>query len=215
MARLTGQDPNNVSTLVNQDILGNYKNKDEITSFYNMAQHADNKGKRSSPNNYIKATLKDPKNYPLTVQLNSLVTKVLFSNVNNATASSLPTAIGVEVLQGGSMYKADPKHVPGAKPPAPTTFKAKREVIVSGGAFNSPQILKLSGIGPADELKKFKIPVIKDLPGVGERLSDNYEGSVLALGKVPVDSGLITMMFRTPSAPTKKRNIFTWCGAFR
>lgn len=211
MARLTGQDPNNVSTLVNQDILGNYKNKDEITSFYNMAQHADNKGKRSSPNNYIKATLKDPKNYPLTVQLNSLVTKVLFSN--NAAASSLPTAIGVEVLQGGSMYKADPKHVPGAKVP-PTTFTAKREVIVSGGAFNSPQILKLSGIGPADELKKFKIPLIKDLPGVGERLSDNYEGSVLALGKVPVDSGLITMMFRTPSAPTKKRNIFTWCGAF-
>ncbi|KAH8885554.1 alcohol oxidase, partial [Thozetella sp. PMI_491] len=210
MARLTGQDPNDVANLANRDILGDYKNKDEITSFYNMAQHSDNQGKRSSPNNYIKATLKDPKKYPLTVQLNSFVTKVLFAN---ATAGAAPAAIGVEVMQGGSSYKADPKHVAGTKGPL-VKFTAKREVIVSGGAFNSPQILKLSGIGPADELKKFSIPLIKDLPGVGERLADNYEGSLLGLSKVPVDGGLITMMFRTPSAPTKKRNIFTWCGVF-
>jgi choline dehydrogenase len=51
-------------------------------------------------------------------------------------------------------------------------------VILSGGVYNSPQILKLSGIGPAAELKKFGIKVIKNLPGVGTNLQDHYEISV-------------------------------------
>ncbi len=84
---------------------------------------------------------------------------------------------------------------------------------MSGGAFNSPQILKLSGIGPADELKKFNISVVKDLPAVGENLADNYEGSLLALGQAPMEGGLMALIFKTPSAP-KNRNIMTWCGAF-
>ncbi|KAK3346848.1 hypothetical protein B0T25DRAFT_625091 [Lasiosphaeria hispida] len=213
MAELTGQDPDAVGTLVNSDILGDYKNRDEISSFYNMVSHADSQGKRSSPNNYIRATLADPAKYPLTLKLHTLVTKVLFTNSTGGMANAPPRAIGVEVMEGESVYKADPKHVAGTKGPVSQIF-ANREVIISGGAFNSPQILKLSGIGPREELEKFKIPVIKDLPGVGERLADNYEGSILALGNVPVDSGLITLIFRTPSAPTKNRNIFTWCGAF-
>jgi choline dehydrogenase len=193
---------------VNKDILGNYPNKDQTSSFYSMAQHMTPQGKRSSPNNYIKATLADPKKYPLTVQLNSLVTKVLFSNV-----SGIPTATGVEVLQGQSLYRADPRYeAPNDKTAKVTKFTATREVIISGGAFNSPQILKLSGIGPAEELSKFNIPVIKDLPGVGEGLADNYEGSLLALGKAPTGGGLITLLFKTPSA--KERNIFAWCGVF-
>lgn len=52
---------------------------------------------------------------------------------------------------------------------------AKREVILSGGAINSPQLLKLSGIGPADELKQHNIPVVVDLPGVGENLQDHLD----------------------------------------
>jgi choline dehydrogenase len=174
-----------------------------------MVQHADRNGKRSSPNNYIRATLKDPKKYPLTVQLNSLVTKVLFS-----ANSTTPTAIGVEVLSGPSMYRADTKHKPSMKGQV-TRIMANKEVIVSGGVFNSPQILKLSGVGPAAELKKFNIPVVRDLPGVGENLGDNYEASFLALGQSPFGAapGLITILFKTPSAP-KNRNIFAWCGAF-
>ncbi len=52
---------------------------------------------------------------------------------------------------------------------------AAREVIVAGGAINSPQILMLSGIGPADELRRLDLPVIADRPGVGENLQDHIE----------------------------------------
>ena len=207
LAGLIGLNSSRTAEIANTDILGDVPNKDTVSSLYSMVQHADKAGNRSSPNTYIHATLNDPKKYPLTVKVNSLVTKVLFSN------GTVPAATGVEVMQGKSIYKADPRFVAGTKGPL-VEYAAKREVIVSGGAFNSPQILKLSGVGPAAELKKFNIPVVKDLPGVGERLADNYEGSLLALGKSPIGGSLLTAIFRTKSAPTSKRNIFTWCGAF-
>jgi choline dehydrogenase len=50
---------------------------------------------------------------------------------------------------------------------------AKREVIVSGGAFNSPQLLQLSGIGPRDVLEKANVAVVHELPGVGANLQDH------------------------------------------
>ena len=207
LARLTGQDPSKVGTLVDRDILDQDPNRDQISSFYSLAQHRDQYARRSSPNNYVRATLKDPRKFPLTVQLNTLVTKVLFSN-NSAT----PTAVGVEIMSGPSMYKADPRYQPGTKGPL-SQILANKEVIVSGGAFNTPQILKLSGIGPAEELKKFKIPLVKDLPGVGENMGDNYEASLLGIGKGRMGAlGFSTIIFKTPSAP-KDRNIFAWCGA--
>jgi choline dehydrogenase len=53
--------------------------------------------------------------------------------------------------------------------------RAAREVILSGGAINSPQLLLLSGIGPADEIGRHGIRVIHDLPGVGRNLQDHLE----------------------------------------
>ena len=53
--------------------------------------------------------------------------------------------------------------------------KAGREVILAGGPVNSPQLLMLSGIGPAAELARHGIPVLHDLPGVGENLQDHLE----------------------------------------
>ncbi len=54
------------------------------------------------------------------------------------------------------------------------TVEANKEVILSAGAYNSPQILMLSGVGDGDELKKHNIPVAKHLPGVGKGLKDHY-----------------------------------------
>lgn len=208
LASLLGQDPTKIADLVNTDILADVPNRDQISSIYSMVSHADTAGNRSGPNSYIRATLNDPANYPLTLKLETLVTKVLFSNT-----SGTPTAIGVEAMQGRSLYRADPRYKNGTTGPV-VQYMANKEVIVSGGTFNSPQILKLSGIGPADELQKFNITVIKDLPGVGENLADNYEGSLLALGQSPIGGTTLTAMFRTENAPTPDRNIFTWCGAF-
>ncbi|MAI48681.1 MAG: choline dehydrogenase [Hyphomicrobiaceae bacterium TMED74] len=53
-------------------------------------------------------------------------------------------------------------------------IKTSREVIVSGGSVNSPQLLQISGIGPAEHLKSIGVPVVHDLPGVGANLSDHY-----------------------------------------
>ena len=52
---------------------------------------------------------------------------------------------------------------------------ARRELIVSAGSINSPQLLKLSGVGPAAELPALGIPVVRDLAGVGENLQDHLE----------------------------------------
>ena len=56
---------------------------------------------------------------------------------------------------------------------------AARDVILAGGAFNTPQLLMLSGIGPRAELEAHGIPVRVDLPGVGRNLQDRYEVGVV------------------------------------
>jgi choline dehydrogenase len=57
--------------------------------------------------------------------------------------------------------------------------KASREVILCGGAFNTPQLLMLSGIGPRDVLEPLGIPVRIELPRVGRNLQDRYEIGVV------------------------------------
>ena len=52
-------------------------------------------------------------------------------------------------------------------------LKAKKEVVISAGAIGSPQILLLSGIGPKAHLQSVGVPVVKDLPGVGQNLQDH------------------------------------------
>lgn len=105
----------------------------------------------------------------LTIELDALVTKVLFDDKNRA--------IGIEYLKGERLYQAHAK--PSDQPGESKTVHASREVILAGGAFNTPQILMLSGIGPKDELKKHGIDVRVDLPGVGENLQDRYEVGVV------------------------------------
>ncbi len=64
--------------------------------------------------------------------------------------------------------------------------RARREVILCGGPINSPQLLKLSGVGPARELMQHGIPLVHDLPGVGENLQDHLEFYFQVACKEPV-----------------------------
>ena len=107
------------------------------------------------------------KRYPdrLQLRLNTLVTKILLEPDG--------TASGVECQHAPHLYRADP-NASAADAPS-VQYHARREVILCGGAFNTPQLLMLSGIGPADELKSHDIPVAVDLPGVGTNLQDRYE----------------------------------------
>ncbi|KAK8051620.1 hypothetical protein PG993_003005 [Apiospora rasikravindrae] len=135
---------------------------------------------RSSPRDlvYKVATAKNPdgsKKYMLDIATNTLVTKVNFD-----TTDERPKATGVDYLYGESLYRADPRASLTEDGGVPGSVSASREVILSAGTFNTPQILKLSGVGPADELEKFDIPVIKNLPGVGTNLQDRYELGVTA-----------------------------------
>jgi choline dehydrogenase len=71
-------------------------------------------------------------------------------------------------------------------------FRAEREVILCGGAYNSPQLLMLSGIGPAELLTMLQIPVVADLPAVGENLQDHPGSGWLWTHDEPVS--LLTAM---------------------
>jgi choline dehydrogenase len=66
------------------------------------------------------------------------------------------------------------RYAKGGRGGAPVEVRAHKEVILSGGAYNSPQLLQLSGIGPAPLLQSLGIPVRHALPGVGEGLQDHY-----------------------------------------
>ncbi|KAJ1325371.1 choline dehydrogenase [Microdochium nivale] len=69
------------------------------------------------------------------------------------------------------------------------TIKARKEVIVSGGAFKSPQLLMVSGVGPRAQLEPLGIPVVKDLPGVGQNMWDHIMfGPSYAINMPTLDS---------------------------
>ena len=70
----------------------------------------------------------------------------------------------------GVVYRKDGKE---------ETARASREVLLSGGAINSPQLLMLSGIGPADHLRSHGIAVAADVPGVGQHLQDHLDAATL------------------------------------
>jgi choline dehydrogenase len=135
----------------------------------NIPQYTGN-GRRRGPRDLIRETAAALPNN-LIVKTHTLVTRVLFNGT---------TAIGVEYLEGARLYRADPQAgAQGSEPGPRKTMLAAREVILAGGAFNSPQLLKLSGIGPADELMSHGIRPIVNLPGVGENLQDRYEVGVV------------------------------------
>ncbi len=97
----------------------------------------------------------------LTVKTQAQATRLLFDN-NRVS--------GIAYTQNGRPQQAN----------------ARREVILCGGAINSPQLLLLSGIGPGDHLQTMGIPVLVDLPGVGQNLQDHLDVPVAVAAREPV-----------------------------
>ena len=111
----------------------------------------------STARGYLKPARRRPN---LTVMSNALATRVVFDGRR---------AVAVEYRQGG----------------ATRTVRAKGEIILSGGAFNSPQLLQLSGVGPAALLREHGIAVVADMPGVGADLQDHYQARFNYRGTEP------------------------------
>ena len=106
------------------------------------------KGERASVSKHYLLPAKSRKN--LNIFTNSFVEKILFEG---------RTAIGIEVKINNITKK----------------FYANKEIILSGGSINSPQLLMLSGVGPEKDLKDLGINIVKNLPGVGKNLQDHLE----------------------------------------
>jgi len=109
----------------------------------------------------------------VTVKTRALVTRVLFEGRR---------AVGVEYAHG----RGKPQRVRAG------------EVVLCGGAINSPQLLQLSGVGNAAELSALGIPVVHDLPGVGENLQDHLEVYVQYACKQPVSMQPYLAKWRAP-----------------
>lgn len=107
---------------------------------------------------YLHPALKRPN---LQAQTHALVTRILFEGKQ---------AVGVEYRHGDNTSKV----------------MAQRGVILSGGAVNSPQLLMLSGIGDGNHLQAFGIPVVVDLPGVGQNLQDHLAMMVAYEARQPI-----------------------------
>ncbi len=101
----------------------------------------------------------------LHIEFDALATRVLLDDAD--------VARGVAYRKGARLYRAHA--TPSESDGEACEVRATREVVLCGGAFNSPQLLMLSGIGPADELRAHGIDVRVDLPGVGRNLQDRYE----------------------------------------
>jgi choline dehydrogenase len=118
----------------------------------------------------------------LTVKAETLVQRILFDRER---------AVAVEATSGGEMF----------------TIEA-REIILCGGAINSPQLLLLSGVGPEDHLNQLNVEIVRDLPGVGQNLRDHPSCFLLYRTDVNTDDPLapaiqVGLRYTTPGSPAR------------
>ena len=133
------------------------------------------------------------------VRTKALATRILFEGRR---------AVGVTFLRGG----------------VEETVLARCEVILAGGAINTPQLLKLSGIGPAAELRAHGLEIVRDLPGVGENLQDHLEFYFQMACKEPITlfsstgtlaKGLVGLRWLLRKDGLGATNHFESCGFIR
>jgi choline dehydrogenase len=138
---------------------------------------ATRKGRRNGARERIRAV---KEKYPdrLTIRMKTLATRVILDGDQRA--------VGVECWEGENLYRADPSATEAPKYER-KEYRCAREVILAGGAFNTPQLLMLSGVGPKEHLEDPKIGIEcrVDRPGVGSNLQDRYEVGVVSEMKKP------------------------------
>lgn len=96
-------------------------------------------------------------------------------------------------------------HVRGVEYSGPNglqTIRAEREVVLSCGTFETPKLMMLSGLGPAEQLARYEIPIVQNLPGVGSNLQDHLLLGVGYESLIPLD----------PPELLAEAGLFTWAG---
>ncbi|CAF3924340.1 unnamed protein product [Adineta steineri] len=149
------------------------ENKSYDSWFYLPQSINQDEGIRSSTYKRIKTVQSlRPSNFH--IWTNTFVTKLIIDPTTKNTC-------GVQYVKGSNLYKASPLASPSLniKNVKKSVIYAKREIIVSGGQWLSPQLLQLSGIGDRTLLEKLGIPVIQDLPGVGKNQQEHSEISYI------------------------------------
>lgn len=122
----------------------------------------------------------------LTIELNSQVAKVIISG---------DCAKGVRTIDGREFY-------------------ALKEVVISGGAINSPQLLMLSGIGPKEELKRHSIPISHELPHVGKNLQDHCFSTATLLQTPGPQSRVAFEFSQQPKQAARREFVESGTGPF-
>ncbi|GAP84772.1 putative GMC oxidoreductase [Rosellinia necatrix] len=165
------------STALDIPVIDNFNKQIEETGslktgvgFFSVSYNPDD-GRRSSASvAYIHPILRGEEKRPnLTILTNAWVSKI---NVSGDEVKSLDIA-----LQDGSSR----------------AVKARRETILCAGAVDTPRLMLLSGLGPKEQLTSLGIPVIHDIPGVGENLQDHPESIIMWELKKPVPENQTTM----------------------
>jgi choline dehydrogenase len=140
-----------------------YQHSDDVNGYrqegFGRFDRNVHRGRRlSAARAYLHPVLDRPN---LTVETFALTTRVVFEGKR---------AVGVDYLRGGALRR----------------HARAGEVVLAGGAFNSPQLLQLSGVGNAADLRALGVDVIQDLPGVGENLQDHLEVYIQYACRLPV-----------------------------
>lgn len=159
-----GQNNPLFSAFIKAGVQAGYPETDDLNGYQQegfgpMDRTVTPKGRRAATGRGYLDQTKERDN--ITILTRAITDKILFDG---------KTAVGVEFIHKGVTKQAT----------------AKKEVILSGGAIASPQILQRSGVGPREVLESFNIPIVHELPGVGENLQDHLEMYVQYECKEPI-----------------------------
>jgi choline dehydrogenase len=177
--------PAGMLQLLSRDLNSDSPDRDTSEDLFRVPQAVTNDSSRNTARDFLldvaNAVNDDgSRRYRLDIKLHTLATKVRFDTSSEDKAESHGCGFpgGRKFIQADRRSYLAPEGRPGF-------VRALKEIIVSGGVFNSPQLLLLSGIGPRDALNSMNIPVVVDLPGTGKNLQDYPQISTVFRSPTP------------------------------